>query len=657
MTILKNSQIERKFSGKRYICLVRQSNGGNGEWSTEAQLKWMHEEGARLGMIRVEDVILVGLTGSIPGKRLDLERLLQRKRDRDDFDVLLVQRIDRATRGGSKHGFWLEHECDRHGIILHYVGEDLPEDPHHAIWAKVSKYEAAYEQAKSIGQRSTQGFMYALSQERCLTVSRTPYGCDRLYCSAEGKPLFRIRALADGTQQKLDIDGQIVIETYGKKSRFRKQKDQRPLIIAGAPASAAAVRLMFELHYDKRQGGKRISDVLNCAGILSPTGVSWSQRQVESIYENPIYCGLSLGNVKSQGIFYRRGASGPEWVEVSEHELASRNSAPIRLRPPTDWVWGEQPMMDDFLPKRLRDKALPLIKQVHTERWARSQDPSRPKRSTSKHKNSEYILTDLLVDKEFGEKLSGTLCGKVGKKKRKYRHPRGRRGYRKGSPYNAYLPAPALEAAVLDLVLQVAANAPDLKGRILAAIKKQDDGSDSEQELAALDKQREDVAKRLQRISMTMTDDDLDDIAPVLDSLRSQRRSIDERIEKISGKVELSSIDPEVVIDNVRARMTGLEDIGAIEPSVKRDLLEAFVEKVVVDMGTKDVEVFLKLPNWALKSAIAASEGGRLAHSSLSPIVDETPLSAVFSLGYADCKYVYRLGERSVCYRCRRRAA
>jgi len=37
--MIMSDDYKRRFSGKRYICLVRQSNDNDGEWSTEAQLK------------------------------------------------------------------------------------------------------------------------------------------------------------------------------------------------------------------------------------------------------------------------------------------------------------------------------------------------------------------------------------------------------------------------------------------------------------------------------------------------------------------------------------------------------------------------------------------------------------------------------------------
>ena len=653
-----NPNPDDRYRGKRYIVLVRQSNATEGTTSTEAQLNWMHGEGERLGMTLTEDLVLEGVTGSIPGKRKDLEQLFERKRTRDDFEVLMIQLMDRSTRSGAEHGLWFEHECARHGIRILYPGEDLPENQDAALWMKVAKYQAAKEQAKSISQRSTQGWLLALSQSRVIPISRTPYGCDRLYLSADGEPLFRIRCLADGSQLKLGVEDESILERFGPKSRFRKQKDQQPLIVPGEASAADAVRLMFEMHYGRDLGGRRIAVRLNGMGIVSPTGKRWSQRQVESIYEYPIYCGMALGNRSSQGIYNRRGESIPEAIHLDAIELASLTSPPRKLRPPEEWVWVEQSPMLDFLPPALRAKAMPLIEQVHAERYKRQQDPDRPTRSTNKHRDSPYLLTGLLVDSEHGEPLAGILCGRVGKKVCKYRHQRCRRGYGKGSPWNNYIRAAELENAVLDIVFEIVADVPSLRQRILDVMAELPSPTASRDQLEQLQTERTRLGESVRRIISNMTDDDRADMQPELDRLRSRRRELDAQIEKISGELEHAGEDPQAVADAVLRRLQDIPTAtDALDVAAKRNLLKAFVERVEVDMATRNAEVFFRLPPWAADSALGASGEGRLAHSSPSPTVDETHPILSVPIAFADCRYDYVPGRRTVCYRCRRRAA
>src|SRR5690606_31317542 len=130
------------------------------------------------------------------GKREDLGQLLVRKKENNDFDVLVVQRLDRLTRSGPNHGAWFEHECAKVGIHLLVVGDDIPEGPYASL-VKVMKYQAAKEQAVSISLRSTQGYHLALEQRRVSASSPTPSGCWRLSRAADGTPMHIIRNIGD----------------------------------------------------------------------------------------------------------------------------------------------------------------------------------------------------------------------------------------------------------------------------------------------------------------------------------------------------------------------------------------------------------------------------------------------------------------------------
>jgi hypothetical protein len=519
------------------------------------------------------------------------------------------------------------------------------------------KADAAQEQAKAISQRSVQGWMYALNQGINCPISRTPFGCDRLYLTSDGRPLFIIRNLGDGRQHKLHHATGEVLDTYGRigggnAGHYDKQKDERVLIVPGESAAAQTVRLIFDLHYNQRLCGKRIADILNQRGLRSPTGIEWSQRQVESIYGNPIYCGIARGRVASQGIYHRLGETNPEEIRLDLETLNNCWTPPRQLRPPEDWRWVKQPLMADFLPQELSAKALPEIEALMVAQWERSQDPTRATRSSSKHKNSEYVLTGLLVAAQDGEALSGVLCGKVGKKVRKYRHPRSARGYRKGSIFNNYIRAAELEDAVLAQISEVVANGADLRDQVLEAIRASAPDGDAEQQLSALRVEREEVAQRTRLISRTFTEEHLADVQPELDALAAQRRELDRQIAEYEKRSAFAAEDPNELADRVLAQIANCAvPMGEISASMKRDLLEAYVERVVVDMATKDAEVYFKLP----ESALAAGFGVRLGHNLRSQTDGVTPPALVVQLGMADCRYVLR--PRQACYQCRRRAA
>src|SRR5436190_22205622 len=99
-----------RLRGKRFIAIVRCSTFGQADTSIPDQLRLIREFAQRYGMIEVEAISLDGLSGSIPGNRDDLQKLLNRKRDQDDFDLVLLQDTTRLTRGGLKHGNKIEFD-------------------------------------------------------------------------------------------------------------------------------------------------------------------------------------------------------------------------------------------------------------------------------------------------------------------------------------------------------------------------------------------------------------------------------------------------------------------------------------------------------------------------------------------------------------------
>src|SRR6185312_2218880 len=303
----------------------------------------LHDRSASLKMVRATDgeIVLDGVTGSMPGKRQDMTNLIQRKLSKNDFDVLVVQRLDRLTRSGSDHGFWFEHELKRAGIHLFIVGDDIPEG-RYASPIKVAKYEAAREQAYSISQRSTQGYQLALEEGRVTTSSHTPYACWRLYLTADGKPLHIIRDLRDGRQQKLHPNTHEVVDTYGQvgggsKGHYRKQKHEKVLLMPGDADEIAVIRTIFDLHFRQGWGGKRIADHLNRQSIPSPCGKQWSQRQVEVLYNNEVYTGRSVANRTSAGIYHQRNHATPKPTNLDPAIHATAKTIPVQLRPTGEW--------------------------------------------------------------------------------------------------------------------------------------------------------------------------------------------------------------------------------------------------------------------------------------------------------------------------------
>lgn len=606
------------YTGKRYIALVRASDAKEGTTSTQAQLAMLHEKAASLKMLHVDDVVLDGVSGSMPGKRADMAALIERKHKHNDFDVLLVQRLDRLTRGGSDHGFWFEHELKRAGIHLYVVGDDIPEG-RYASLIKVAKYEAAREQAFGISQRSTQGYQLALEEGRVTTSSHTPYACYRLYLTADGKPLHVIRDLRDGRQLKLDPATLAVIDTYGQvgggsKGHYRKQKHEKVLLVPGDADEIAVIRTIFDLHFRQGWGGKRIADHLNRQGVSSPCGKAWSQRQVEVLYHNEVYTGRSVANRTSTAIYHRRSPSMPQPTHLDPAVHATAKTIPVTLRPPSEWFVTEQPLLNDLLgDETLRQLAI----EGQDRYWHHVADPDRPKLSKSRHKTSDYLLSGLLVAKQDGGPLVGVLCGRVGKEVRYYRHRRGRTGYMKGSVFNKLIHAETVERAVMDAVKLTLLDETTLRERLRAIVEAEQKAT-PKVDVEDLKRQRERLKKRTEFLVATLDEETLADVQGELEKLKVERRRLDEEIAAAAAPMTpLLDVDQTVQALQEKTKFF-LEGVSSLPSHLLKDWLTQVVGKVVVDMETKAVEIHVRLPASLLGRAGSISEAMRLATTSAS---------------------------------------
>jgi hypothetical protein len=207
--------MHEELMGKRYIGLVRCSTDGQKDTSIPDQLALLRGFADKHGMIHVDDVLRGGVSGSKPGNRTDLDELVARKRDRNDYDILLVQDTTRLTRGGVEHGAKIEFEFTKVGVRIVFVADQLPDGDFGGV-VRSFLYFSGKQTAKSTSLFSTRGCMSSLEQGRSAHCRRPPYGTDKAYVAPDGSWLHVIRTMPNGTQLKLDAKTGAVIGTFGK---------------------------------------------------------------------------------------------------------------------------------------------------------------------------------------------------------------------------------------------------------------------------------------------------------------------------------------------------------------------------------------------------------------------------------------------------------
>lgn len=159
-------------------------------------------------------------------------------------------------------------------------------------------------------------------------------------------------------------------------------------------------------------------------------------------------------------------------------------------------------------------------------------------------------------------------------------------------------------------------------------------------------------------IVAALDEETLADARQEIERLRAERRRLDEQIAAAEAAASARAVDPARLADEIADRVSAQSKIflGSDIPTYAlREVLASFVEKVVGDMETKEVEVTLTLPSWAFKGENGNAKPLRLVGTSESSASYQTHRVLTLKLAQADCRYVMR--SNRACFECRRRAA
>jgi hypothetical protein len=179
---------------------------------------------------------------------------------------------------------------------------------------------------------------------------------DRLYVGLDGSKRHRIRNLADGTQQMLAVDEDRVIATYGRNPakgasvHYKRQSDEKILLVPGAPEQVAVVREIYRRRLVEGEGTMRVARSLNDRGVPSPSGKLWQVETVESVLTNPTYTGAGITARYASGLYHVHGEqAAPKALVRDLRQIATKKSKTSKLRPREQWHWQPHPLMVDYL--------------------------------------------------------------------------------------------------------------------------------------------------------------------------------------------------------------------------------------------------------------------------------------------------------------------
>lgn len=590
---------EKDLHGKRFVGLLRCSTVGQADTSIDDQRRLLDAFAHERGLVAVDYVALEGVSGSLPGNRGDIQRIIARKQDRDDFDTLLVQDTSRFTRAGTQHAHRLESELNAAGIEVIYATGAIPAGDVGDLVKSIYAYSDQHH-ARSISFAATRGAMSSILDGRSPYCRKPPFGIDRLYVASDGTPSHIIRNLPDGAQLKLAPDRKTVLarfdrnERRGGRNHYNKQKQEQIVLVPGDDARVAVVQQIFRRHLVDRWGAHRIAEELNVAGVPSPEGRRWNTTVVRSVLLNPIYLGRGIANRLTRGIYHMRGPDRPLETQHDKREMYQRRRPASHARPQSDWIIQEYSALTDLLPAEIKELAA-AKQQAHLDAQASGE---RPKPNRDRRRDTSFFLKGLLRSKQGDQPMTGTTTGKRGIRIRYYRVPRAHASPDGDRILRRLIPAEPVERAVVEIVRRTLLETPDLRDRVERQVRSQLKAVTSDAgQLTELTAERDAIRRKLEFV-MDSFDADMKDLAErKIAELRAQLRTTNDRIARCRPAVALTDSTVAERVDAVVAAIQNLaESLGTAPPATLAGLLQTIIGRLVVDLETREVELEIALP-------------------------------------------------------------
>jgi hypothetical protein len=270
----------------RYIAYLRTGNQHPAHEALVRQRERIERFAESRSMVKAGEIIEQSLSFS---PTANLMELVERKKQRNDFDVLVAADYSRFARSSLLSTWMLRLE--NAGVKM------IAADGGDGAWSVSAISSAAHADGSRIASIATKHGQVAAIQDSCmLPASRVPFAVDRLYSDATGKPVSIVRRGSDGSEHVLHPESRTVIRSFqrepGKLWRgFRKQPGDHVTLVPGNPADVALVRHVFDAKFRRNWNAGRIAGELNGTEMF---GHAWNPTAITQLLLNPIFLGLSV---------------------------------------------------------------------------------------------------------------------------------------------------------------------------------------------------------------------------------------------------------------------------------------------------------------------------------------------------------------------------
>ena len=553
------------------------------------------ENGLSLAKFYIDDAI----SGtSTLGRKAFQQMIKDAESPTSKFDLIIVYDVKRFGRTDNDEAGYYRHRLRTHGVEVRYVSENFNGDSTDDLLRPVKQWQARQE-SKDLSKVTIRGLLSKVEGGWWMGGT-PPYGYDLRYENAEGKFLFILRFMPDGSKQLLDEKGNLIRSLARGESLNISKRDQAKLTLSD-PERVKVAKQIFQMYAEQGKGYRSLAYTLNNEGVPTPRGPKWSHiysgfwtdSTIRSILVNPIYAGDMVWNRRTDARFHR----------ISQGRAVDReNVHGARLVPngKSDWIV-------------IRDAHPGLISRRLFEQ-ARQRLENHPKSIEQRQNNhgktwngqrSRFILSGLLKCGLCGNRYQGVTRNKGkkrldGTKVKTYYYGCG--GYiTKGKKVCEMNPIPQkiLEDKVIDMVLDFYRPYLNNGGRrkLAEAVKKQIGSEGKEFATARKRAQAEQVKldKTINNLLDNITSTNREYIDQRLNELKQQRQQLEARLQELD-RISLSQAEIDNIVSDSMQFLSGLEfTLRQGLPQEKLVALRQCIEKIWVNKPAGEIKLAIRL--------------------------------------------------------------
>ena len=519
------------------------------------------------------------------------------------FDIIVVYDVKRFGRIDNDEAGYYRYILRTHGVEVRYVSENFNGDTTDDLLRPVKQWQARQE-SRDLSKVTIRGLL-SKSDTGFWMGGTPPYGYDLRYENADGKFLFVLCYMPDGSKQLLD-EKRTLVRTLARGESLSISKRDHARLVPSDPKRVKIIKRLFKMYAEQGKGYRSLADTLNQEGIPTPRGPKWSHiytglwtdSTIRSILVNPSYAGDMVWNRRTDARFHR----------ISKRQAVDRESVHgARLVPnqKEDWIV-------------VRDAHPPLISRRLFEQ-ARQRLENHPKSVEQRQRisklnthgktwngqRSRFILSGLMKCSLCGCRYQGVTRVK-GKKQldgtrvRTYYYGCG--GYiTKGKKVCEMNPIPQriLEDRVIDAVLDFYKRYLNKggRGKLAEAIKVQINFEG--EELVAARQRARTKQKRIDQIINNLLDNitstNREYVDRRLNELKKQRQQLEARLEELD-QLSLSQDEIDNIVTDSMQFLSGLEfTLRQGLPQEKLVALRQCIERFWIDKPAGTIKLAIRL--------------------------------------------------------------